>query len=376
MRNSHLHFYWKDRRHLERFRTGVSLHSHTLFSQEGLDFIPRYAMRVPILREAVAARLGRHRARTGEEVDFSRAWWTPPLPPKQAHDLERAQIEERCDLEALVSLTDHDNIEAGRQLSVVDPSVPVSVEWTIPLGSSFFHVGLHNLPHDLAPALMDRCAALSARPDAARVRALLAELDAMPQVLIVLNHPLWDEKGIGVERHQRLLEEFMGLYGPQIHAFELNGWRTWMENRFVMRFAQICHKPVISGGDRHGLEPNAIINLTNAVTFDEFVDEIRAGASDLLFMPQYRESRTLRTLHTMADILRNNDRHEFGWVRWTDRLFYRGDDGVERSLTELWRKEGEPGVVRAFVGLVTLLDSHRVRSALRVALPDREEVAL
>jgi len=32
---------------------------------------------------------------------------------------------------------------------------------------------------------------------------------------------------------------------------------------------------LVSGGDRHGVEPNANINLTNATSFTEFVHEIR-----------------------------------------------------------------------------------------------------
>ncbi|HBY60034.1 MAG TPA: hypothetical protein DEH78_09440 [Solibacterales bacterium] len=376
MNRSRLHFYWKDRRFAERFRTGVSLHSHTLFSRERLDLIPRYAMRIPILREAVTHRLRRYRERTGQEVDFGRAWWTPPLPPRQAHDLERTQIEQRLDLEALVSLTDHDSIEAGLQLSVVDPAAPLSVEWTVPFGASFFHLGLHNLPRDSAAGIMARLSELTAQPKPEAVREMLGELDARHDLLIVFNHPLWDEKGIGLEGHRRLFEEFMGWFGRYFHAFELNGWRTWAENRAVMRAAAVHGKPVISGGDRHGLEPNANVNLTNAGCFEEFVEEIRAGISDVLFLPQYRESRTLRTIHTIGDILRDNARHEFGWVRWTDRIFYRCNDGVARNLTELWRNGKEPAVVLSFVKLMALLDNHQVRSALRVALPDREEVAL
>ncbi len=41
--------------------------------------------------------------------------------------------------------------------------------------------------------------------------------------------------------------------------------------------------PVISGGDRHGCEPNGVINLTAARTFSEFAQEVRSIASPSSF---------------------------------------------------------------------------------------------
>ena len=57
---------------------------------------------------------------------------------------------------------------------------------------------------------------------------------------------------------------------------------------------------LISGGDRHGVEPNANINLTNAASFTEFVHEIRREKkSNLLFMPQYAQPWKHRILHPL-----------------------------------------------------------------------------
>jgi len=47
---------------------------------------------------------------------------------------------------------------------------------------------------------------------------------------------------------------------------EINGLRPWSENRMAIDFAGECGKPVISGGDRHALEANTVLNLTNAAT--------------------------------------------------------------------------------------------------------------
>ena len=43
--------------------------------------------------------------------DFDRANWRPPLQPRMAYDLEARQIQ-RLNLNSLVSITDHDTIEA------------------------------------------------------------------------------------------------------------------------------------------------------------------------------------------------------------------------------------------------------------------------
>ena len=62
----------------------------------------------------------------------------------------------------------------------------------------------------------------------------------------------------------------------------------------------------ISGGDRHGIEPNANINLTNATSFTEFVHEIRyEGRSHVLFMPQYAEPWKHRILQSTLDAIRD-----------------------------------------------------------------------
>ena len=45
---------------------------------------------------------------------------------------------------------------------------------------------------------------------------------------------------------------------------ELNGLRQWRENRNVLAFAAAAGKPLISGGDRHTIEANSVLNLTNA----------------------------------------------------------------------------------------------------------------
>src|SRR5262245_16459583 len=135
MRENTIGFAWGDGPASAKFDTGVSLHGHTMHSRECLSFLPRYLRNVPGLAQIVC-----HYERTPHRVDFSRAWWTPPLTPASALDLERKQIA-GLGLRPIVSLTDHDDIQAGLSLSVTsDPRrTPLSVEWTVPYSRTFFH---------------------------------------------------------------------------------------------------------------------------------------------------------------------------------------------------------------------------------------------
>lgn len=359
-----------------RFRTGVSLHSHTLHSKETLDFVYRIARRAPVLAAAVRQGERRYTQVHGTKLDFARAWWTPPLGPHDAFKLERDQIRGRG-LEALVSLTDHDDIEAPVSLQLLEEcrGVPIALEWTVPFGEAFFHLGVHNLAPAEARmffAEMERC---RKNPEEEALGDVLAELAARPRTLIVFNHPLWDEAGIGAARHLELARAFLRRFGPHIHAMELNGLRQWRENRNVLAFAAAAGKPLISGGDRHTIEANSVLNLTNAGTFSEFVEEVRAGWSQVLILNHYRQSHALRIFHHLVDTLRTYEQHPLGWKRWSDRVFYSCDDGCVRSLSELFGTK-MPLPVAAFVGAMRFASSPQVQWILNGAFQPGEEVIL
>ena len=76
MRESTVHFAWREPRFTRSFHTGVCLHGHTMHSQECLSFLPTHLRRVPVLAQVV-----RYYQRAPRRIDFSRAWWTPPLTP-------------------------------------------------------------------------------------------------------------------------------------------------------------------------------------------------------------------------------------------------------------------------------------------------------
>ena len=374
--SSTIHLQWKDAAAAGRFRTGVSLHSHTLHSRESLDFIYHAATRAPILAAAIRHGERIYQKIHGAPLDLARGWWTPPLGAHDAWLLEKSQIES-LDQDALVSITDHDNIDAPVSLQVLDEcrGAPISVEWTVPFGPTFFHLGVHNLPAGQARALWAEMNGYRQKPDEARLGELLTALASLDPVLIVFNHPLWDERGISQAAHRQVALEFLRRFGPSLHALELNGLRPWKENRDVIALAKARQKPAISGGDRHALEPNALLNLTNAATFEEFAEEVRAGWSSVLVLRHYREQYALRILHNMMDVLRTYEQHANGWLRWSDRVFYLCHDGQTRSLTQLFG-ERPPAAVALFVGAMQFASLPRVRRFLRGAFASPEEVTL
>ncbi len=358
-------FAWKDSDLVREFRTGVCLHGHTLHSEECLSFLPRYLHMAPGVSQILAAH-----ERGPWRVNFANAWWTPPLSPEAALKLEERQIE-NAGLRPLVSLTDHDNIEAGLSLEA-----PVSVEWTVPYERSIFHFGIHNLPRESSREWMARFAAFTARPEEQLLPGILQEVAEIPECLVVLNHPFWLEEGIEQADHDLALPHLLRECIEWIHAFELNGTRKWKENCNVVQLAAEYRRPVISGGDRHACEPSACINLTNASSFAGFAEEVRAGQSVAYFMPHYREPMTLRILEAVWDVLRSYPEYPER-ARWTDRIFYRGEDGIARSLTELWR-ERRPwmmtaplGALRGFLQVAT---APGLRGAMRHFLAERGEI--
>lgn len=375
---SSLQFFWQDASIPTEFRTGVSLHSHTMYSEESLGMVPRYTAKVPYLGEAIRRQEDEYGRAKGRAFNFEDAFWTPPLAPRQAYRLEEKQIQRRFQLPALVSLTDHDDIRAGATLRVMDrfAKVPVSTEWTIPYGGTFFHLGVHNLPPSDAPAVAAELAAYTAKPEEQSLGGLLQMLNSMPDVLLILNHPLWDEKGIGIENHRQVLERLLGQHSRQFHGLELNGLRSWDENRQVITVGRDANLPVVSGGDRHGREANAILNLSQASTFAGFVHEVRReGFSHVMFMPQYHEPLRFRLLQTMVDVVREYPENFGGRKSWGERVFYRNpESGDTVPLGSIWT-DGGPMVVKQFIAAMRLLEWRGVRSALRFALNERSAEA-
>ncbi len=381
MSQSSVSYLWREPEAAKGFTTGVSLHSHTNQSKETLDFISELSKDWSALQPVMRWAERRCKRLTGINPDYARSYWTPPLTPSLAFDLERRQIEEKLQLQGLVSITDHDDIQAPMLLRTVAGSrhIPVSVEWTVPFGATAFHLGIHNLPSAQGTAWMERLAVFTAMPVETRpaklLTEMLAELHELPNVLIVFNHPLWDLYRVGKEKHDVLVNEFLAVNGQFLHALELNGLRDWKENRETSTLAGKWNQLVISGGDRHGIEPNANVNLTRAKSFNEFVHEVRRDReSHVLFMPQYAEPWKHRILQSTLAAIRNYPDFPEGSRFWDERVFHPDAEGEIQPLKRLWMSGRAPMFCAATVAVVRMMGAGLVSSGLRMAWNDAGEM--
>jgi hypothetical protein len=378
LRNTRLHIVSRKSDLAERARTGVSLHCHTEHSHEMLDFVPHYAEKLPIIAQFWRRERNKYEERTGKEVNFATAYWSPPLAPDDVFDIEKQQIED-SGLNAIVSLTDHDSIDATLTVNerVENAYAPISMEWTVPFDYGFFHVGVHNLPKDRAADLTKTLLEFTFN-EANHTNEYLTEMFAMlndlPHVLVILNHPLWDIEIVGKERHTALLTDFLKIHGRWIHAMEINGFRTWSENKAVIEMAEAFGIPVATGGDRHGCKPNTVINLTNANTFDDFVEEIRINKrSEVVLMPAYEQPLHSRQLESFAEILSHYPHFRAGRERWFDRVFYDDGKGL-RPLSQHGWVNGGPLWLRWAVWTLGVFGSPAVRPIFRLARKKADRV--
>ena len=361
-------------------KTGVSLHCHTEHSKEMLDFVPHYAERLPIISTFWRKERDKYEKNEGKPVDFSTAYWSPPLTPESVYDIEKRQIND-AGFAAIVSLTDHDSIDANLQVNRRNENerAPISLEWTVPFDYGFFHVGVHNLPPAQAVEITKRLLEVTFVEENhtdEKLTEAFALLNDLPGVLVILNHPLWDIEIVGKERHEALLKEFIKRHGRWIHAFEINGFRSWSENKAVIELAEALGIPIATGGDRHGCKPNTVINLTAADTFEEFVNEIRVEKrSEVVLMPEYEHPLHSRQLQSFSEILSHYPEFADGRQRWFDRVFFDSGDGkgVRNLSSHGWRLGG-PKWLRAAIWTLGFLGSPRMRPFFRVARKGQDRI--
>jgi hypothetical protein len=293
---------------------------------------------------------------------------------------ETRQIEERLGLEAWVSLADHDDIQAPWLLQSLKAvgEVPISFEWTVPFGKTYFHLGVHNLPPDEAGEIKTQLCRYVGRGENYTLALLLETLNEYPDVLVVFNHPFWNQSLIDPEHHLVLMEAFLQQFGRWLHALEFNGINSWRKNKKVMEMAKELGFPVVAGSDRHGCQPAAALNLTRASTFSEFVLEIRNDRmSEVVVMPHYLEPLKLRHLEDFWDIIRDHPEYSDGRKYWNQRVFYACDDGVDRPISSFpaFSSRDEQKLVRTVISIMRFLKSHpRLRPALRQALSVGESI--
>jgi hypothetical protein len=372
-----IHLYPRQGRFLRPagMRTAVSLHSHSECSRETLEFIPRVARQIPVVATCFERGLVEYQSQQGRSLDFREWYFRPPVSPAAVIDSEQAQSERRLDLPGLVSLTDHDTVEGPRSLRASGRAdVPLSFEWSVPFERSLFHLGVHGIAPASIDATMRALAAYTAEPLADATRRLGELLDALgecPETFVVLNHPCWDLARVGQLRHDSALLALLRAHHHRIHALELNGYRTWAENRCVLPLATGFGIPVVGGGDRHGLAANTIVNLTRAADLAEFAHELRVERSSCcVVFPEYADPFVARILQTAADILRPHHRHHRGQTTWAERVFITLD-GREHSVASMW--EGEPLWLRSTLAVARAIGSKPFAALFELTRADGHE---
>jgi len=128
MANSTISYLWRDPHASRGFRSGVSLHGHTNQSRETLNFLANVGNQYPLIRPLMSRLERRSEQGHGMPVNYAEAFWTPPMTPKLAFDLESEQIE-KLDIAPMVSLSDHDNIKAPMMLRSVPSARQIPVRW-------------------------------------------------------------------------------------------------------------------------------------------------------------------------------------------------------------------------------------------------------
>ncbi len=349
------------------FTSAVSLHAHTHYSRETMADLSPYILKLPVIA-AMFERGFEGLAQSGDPLGFSKGWWHPPVTPWQVFDAEVLQIARCFRLSPLVSITDHDEIAANLELQTrySDRCAPISFEWTVPYRAGYFHLGVHNLPCRMAAHWFHRLAEFSRGAAAEALDDLLEDLNDERDVLIVFNHPCWDLAGVGAQEHQAMLVEFIAAFGRRLHAVEFNGYRSRRENDQVRTLGSHIGLPLISGGDRHGRADNAVLNVTAATSFAEFVAEVRAGLSHVVVMPEYRRHLAARMMASAADVLRHYRSFPPGRRRWTDRVSWLSDGGI-RPLSSHW-PSGGPFLLRSAIRTFQLVASPVVLPIVTAAL--------
>lgn len=366
LKKTRLHILQEEKNLSQVAKTGVSLHCHTEYSKEMLDFVPVYADKLPIISYFWNKERERFLEREGKAPDFSTAYWSPPLTAPEVYNLEKSQIN-KAGLGAIISITDHDSIDANLSVNetVENGQAPISLEWTVPFEYGFFHVGVHNLPKDraarLTKTLLDYTF-VEENHGNENLHQTFSMLNKIPEILVILNHPLWDIEMVGVEKHAHLLKNFIKEFGRWIHAFEINGFRSWSENKAVIEMAEALSFPIVTGGDRHGCQPNTVINLTNAKTFAEFAEEIRVDKrSEVVLMPEYKQPLQSRQLQSFAEILKLYPELPEGRQKWFDRVYFDIGDGFGlRKLSVHWLYGG-PTWLRWAIWTLGFMGSPKMR---------------
>ena len=142
----------------------------------------------------------------------------------------------------------------------------------------------------------------------------------------------------------------------------------------MLQLGAVMGIPVISGGDWHGCEANAVLNLSQAGSFEEFVQEVREEKrSEIVLMPQYFEPLPLRLIENAWHAL-SDAPGEFGRRHWMTRVFLE-ENGEAKALSQFTGTRFHR-IIDKFRWVISLAANRALRPALRLPFMGHEEGGL
>lgn len=282
------------------FRSIAAIHTHSNHSVEKmrpLDSVMGQWFMAP-LRAIVRRAFGLHRVR---DLRYADLWYNPPYSPEEVLRMEAESVGTLGFEQVLLAITDHDEISGAIELQQRRPAeahrFALSEELSVRYEGHLFHMGITGLPED---RLAETHAAMQLAVQERRLDDLFDILKGA-NCLVVLNHPLipWSRG----DAHATALS-LLNRYGSVIDALEFNGMRGHQENKRVLELARHVNKPVVGGGDSHLLLASAALCGSEAVSYADFVAEVKTGRAVPVIKSDYfapmKWKLFLRTLHFMG----------------------------------------------------------------------------
>ena len=124
-------------------------------------------------------------------------------------------------------------------------------------GRARFFIGREQSAAAASPGNYARTCGVHGAPEPAATACVARLVARHGRHVLVFNHALWDEKAVGRDRHDAACRELRKQGKGYLQLIELNGLRPRQENEAARALAEAHQLPAISGGDRHGIEPNA-----------------------------------------------------------------------------------------------------------------------
>jgi predicted metal-dependent phosphoesterase TrpH len=266
------------------FACAVSPHNHSHHSIENMGFLNQ-VVKLRFMRPFRGLLQAAFGLAEIADLNYADIYYRSPLTVEDVFLTESASAAELGFEGVHLGITDHDEVAGSLELLRAHPEEahrnPLGEEISIYFDDYLFHLGVTGMP---AEGIEQLHAGLQLAAKERRLDDLFEMLRASGS-LVVFNHPLvpW-----GKNPGRKIpAEALLSRYGWAIHALEYNGMRSREENDRVLELARHADKPVVGGGDSHLLLASSVLSLTQAMSYQDFVEEVKEGRAVSLVLPTY-----------------------------------------------------------------------------------------